>query len=204
MSIPEADVSNDRYTVVCATLGEFTERNTQNYVKLNKAKDPTSNITLQFTLSEDDRKLWNVMDQATYDSIKTMSGQPNIEYWDTNTQGWIKEKPAVDTIRIPGIVHEASTAYVGRKSHGGTLDSWYRPHGVKNVVRPLALEINFLGLLTNKRNLQFVTGGALFPTAGSWNPTLTMCGFAQDLARKLHPKIGELVRESASQEELSV
>lgn len=175
---------SENYVVfVCATLGEFTERNTQNYVKLNKTRDPTSNITLQFTLSEDDRKLWNVMDQATYDSIKTMSGQPNIEYWDTNTQGWIKEKPAVDTIRIPGIVHEASTAYVGRKSHGGTLDSWYRPHGVKNV---------------------FVTGGALFPTAGSWNPTLTMCGFAQDLARKLHPKIGTLVRESASQEELSV
>jgi choline dehydrogenase-like flavoprotein len=31
-----------------------------------------------------------------------------------------------------------------------------------------------------------VTGAALFPTAGSWNPTLTICGFAQDLARRLH------------------
>ncbi|KAK9413628.1 hypothetical protein SUNI508_11837 [Seiridium unicorne] len=28
--------------------------------------------------------------------------------------------------------------------------------------------------------------GALFPTAGSWNPTMTLCGFAQDLARKLN------------------
>lgn len=31
-----------------------------------------------------------------------------------------------------------------------------------------------------------VTGAALFPTAGSWNPTMTMCGYAQDLAYKLH------------------
>jgi len=165
---------------VCATLGEFTEHNRDNHIKLNNTKDPTTNITLQFTLSDDDRKLWDVMDQATYQSIETMSGQSNIEYWDTSTQGWIEEKPAVDSIRIPGIVHEASTAYVGKKSNGGSLDSWYRPHGVKNV---------------------FVTGGALFPTAGSWNPTLTMCGFAQDLARKLHPKLRELVRES--KEELS-
>ena len=64
--------------------------------------------------------------------------------------------------------------------------------------------IGFLSLLADQRNLQFVTGAALFPTAGSWNPTLTMCGYAQDLARKLHPKIGALVDETSSQEELSL
>jgi hypothetical protein len=31
-----------------------------------------------------------------------------------------------------------------------------------------------------------MTGAGLFPTAGAWNPTLPMCGFAQDLARQLH------------------
>jgi choline dehydrogenase-like flavoprotein len=40
----------------------------------------------------------------------------------------------------------------------------YRPHGIRNV---------------------YVIGGGLVPTSGSWNPTLTMCGLAQDLAEKL-------------------
>jgi len=86
------------------------------------------------------------MDQATYETIATMSGKSNIEYWDTQTGeagGWINTKPSVDTIRIPGIVHEASTAYVGNESDGGSLDSWYRPHGVKNVVRSQACALDF-------------------------------------------------------------
>ena len=123
--------------IVCASLGEFTEDNTENFVKLNKTKDPSCNITLQFTLAQEDRQLWDVMDQATYDTIETMSGgnSSNVEYWDANMQGWTKKKPAVETIRIPGIVHEASTAFVGLKTKGGSLDRLYRPHGVKNVVR---------------------------------------------------------------------
>ncbi|OXV07770.1 hypothetical protein Egran_04466 [Elaphomyces granulatus] len=161
---------SENYVVfVCATLGEFTEDNKENFIKLNNNKDPSSNVTLQYTLAKEDHKLWDLMDQATYETIETMSSGKvsNIEYWDTTSQGWIKKRPAVSTIRIPGIVHECSTAYVGPENEGGSLDDLYRPHGVKNV---------------------YVTGGAIYPTAGSWNPTLTMCGFAQDLARKLEPK----------------
>jgi choline dehydrogenase-like flavoprotein len=156
---------------VCATLGEFDDKNKNNHVTLNKGTDPTCNINLQFTLSEEDYALWDVMDEATYNTIKAMSGgdavASSIEYWDENAHGWKSARPPVDTIRIPGIVHEASTAYVGPREKGGSLDEWYRPHGVENV---------------------FVTGAALFPTAGSWNPTLTMCGYAQDLAHKLYLK----------------
>ena len=133
---PDTNLANRKSVVVCATLGEFTENNPQNFVKLNKAKDPTCNINLQFTLAPEDNELWDLMDQATYDTIETMSGgsESNIEYWDATTQGWIKNKPSVDTIRIPGIVHEASTAFVGPQNRGGSLDPFYRPYGVKNVV----------------------------------------------------------------------
>lgn len=128
--------------VVCASLGEFSEINKENFVQLNSGKDPSTNVKLQFTLHENDRKLWDVMDEATYQTIDVMAGGETsaIEYWDVNKSEWAKMKQPRETIRIPGIVHEASTAFVGAKEDGGSLDESYRPHGVKNVVRttPLA------------------------------------------------------------------
>ncbi|UZP39006.1 hypothetical protein NXS19_006822 [Fusarium pseudograminearum] len=91
--------------------------------------------------------------------------ESDIDWWDEEGHAWIKTKPAVDTIRIHGIVHESSTCFMGPKVSGGSVDEFYRPHGIENV---------------------HVTGSALFSTAGSWNPTMTMCGYAQDLAQKLH------------------
>ncbi|KAK3392115.1 hypothetical protein B0T20DRAFT_483237 [Sordaria brevicollis] len=161
--------SEDYVVFVCSALGEFTEKNPKNHVKLNKGADPTCNVTLQYTLTDDDYACWDVMDAATYDTIKQMAGgdecESEIEWWDEATHGWSKTKPAVDTIRIPGVVHESSTCFMGPKEIGGSVDELYRPHGIENV---------------------HVTGNALFPTAGSWNPTMTMCGYAQDLARKLY------------------
>ncbi|KAA8636606.1 hypothetical protein SMACR_03855 [Sordaria macrospora] len=160
--------SEDYVVFVCSALGEFTEANPQNNIKLNKGADPTCNVTLQYTLTPSDYSCWDVMDAATYDTIKEMAGgdehASDIEWWDETTHGWTKTKPAVDTIRIPGVVHESSTAFMGPKEEGGSVDELYRPHGIENV---------------------HVTGNALFPTAGSWNPTMTMCGYAQDLARRL-------------------
>ena len=95
-----------------------------------------------------------------------------LEYWHDDGTGsgngtWNKQLPAKTEIRIPGVVHEASTLYVGHESDpGACLDESYRPFGCKNV---------------------YVTGGAILPTAGSWNPTLTLCGYAQDLAKKVVP-----------------
>ncbi|VUC22981.1 unnamed protein product [Clonostachys rosea] len=168
--------STKHVVFVCATLGEFSEHNEHNWLRPDKNNtDPTTNVKLQYTLADSDRELWNVMDEATYNTIEQMSapldGQVDsdvIEYWHTDDNGvngyWDKTKPDVTDIRIPGIVHEASTAFVGSKEAGGSVDEYGRPHGIHNV---------------------HVTGGALFPTAGSWNPTLTMCGFTQHLARHL-------------------
>jgi len=161
-------VGSEEYVVfVCASLGEFTENNPNNFLRPDpKNPDLTTNVLLQYTLTDDDKKLWDVMDQATYKTIEAMSGGSRaLEYWDDDLQGWTKEHPAVKNIRIPGIVHEASTSYVGDQANGGSLDELYRPHGLKNL---------------------FVTGAGILPTAGSWNPTMTICGYAQDLARRLH------------------
>ena len=179
--------STKHVILVCATLGEFTEDNPDNWFKLDpNNSDVSTNMKLQYTLAEQDRQLWNLMDQATYEAIDVMStpqtsqpskpptSQPSkeLQYWHSDKTGqagfWAKDKPEVSDIRVPGIVHEASTAYMGDEAEGGSVDELGRPHGISNV---------------------YVTGGALFPTAGSWNPTLTMCGFAQHLARKLQPKV---------------
>ncbi|KAF3005266.1 hypothetical protein E8E14_006561 [Neopestalotiopsis sp. 37M] len=168
--------STDHVVFVCATLGEFSERNPENWFKQDPENpDITTNMKLQYTLTDSDRTLWDTMDQATYETIEQMakpkgSGLPSdgIEYWhvDENNKGsWKPTHPKQSEIRVPGIVHETSTAFMGPAVEGGSVDSNYNVHNVSNV---------------------FVTGGALFPTAGSWNPTMTMCGFAQDLARKLN------------------
>ncbi|KAJ4141802.1 hypothetical protein NW768_001020 [Fusarium equiseti] len=161
--------SENHVVFVCSALGEFNENNKNNHVTLNKGTDPTCNVTLQYTLSDEDRTAWDVMDQGTYDTIKEMAGgdahESDIEWWNEASHKWCKNKPPVETIRIPGVVHESSTCFMGPKEIGGSVDDLYRPHGIENV---------------------HVTGSALFPTAGSWNPTMTMCGYAQDLARRLH------------------
>lgn len=179
--------STGHVVFVCATLGEFTENNKNNWFRHDpKNKDPTTNMKLQYTLAPEDRELWDIMDQATYETIELMATPANkpasaddIEYWhDSPVNGekgsWRKERPDVDLVRIPGIVHEASAAYIGpNDGKGASCDILGRPHGVKNV---------------------HVTGGALFPTAGSWNPTLTMCGFAQSLAKRLTKQLPQRSR----------
>ena len=74
------------------------------------------------------------MDEATYATIKEMARGSKVEYWDAREGKWISKKPSTDTIRIPGVVHEGSTAFVGPKEKKGSLDNLYRPHGVANVV----------------------------------------------------------------------
>ncbi|KAI8184532.1 hypothetical protein K4K51_012414 [Colletotrichum sp. SAR 10_75] len=170
--------STEHVVFVCATLGEFSELNQENWFKMDPSNpDVTTNMKLQYTLTKSDRQLWDAMDEATYQTIEQMatpdgseSPSEGLEYWhidehEPNKGSWKPAHPKQSEIRIPGIVHETSTAFMGSDpSDGSSVGPKYNVHGVPNV---------------------YVTGGALFPTAGSWNPTLTMCGFAQDLARQL-------------------
>ena len=69
-------------------------------------------------------------------------------------------------IRVPGLVHEASAMWIGDDKEAPVgLD--YRPKGVENV---------------------YITGGSLWPTGASWNPTPTMVAMATHLADTLETK----------------
>lgn len=165
--------SKDHVVFVCATLGEVDEQNPDNWIRKNQGVDPTTNITLQLLLGDRDRALWDTLDKATYAAIEAMAtpegGEaPTIEYWIDDADGghWSTDRPDASQIRLNIIVHEASALWVGEDPATSVVGLDYRPHGVSNC---------------------YVTGGALFPTSGSWNPTLTMCGLAQDLADRIEP-----------------
>ncbi|KAJ0305008.1 hypothetical protein Brms1b_011015 [Colletotrichum noveboracense] len=170
--------STEHVVFVCATLGEFSELNQEDWFNMDPSNpDMTTNMKLQYTLTKSDRHLWDTMDEATYQTIEQMatpdgseSPSEGLEYWhidetEPSKGSWKPAHAKQSEIRILVIVHETSTAFMGSDpSDGSSVGPKYNVHGVPNV---------------------YVTGGALFPTAGSWNPTLTMCGFAQDLARQL-------------------
>jgi hypothetical protein len=160
--------SSDHVVFVCATLGEIGEGNPENWVRPNAGTDPTTNVTLQVVPDADDMKLWDVMDQATLETIDAMAGSGAVEYWNESPSSpgggsWSTRPPDEQERRIPGLVHEAGPVWMGEEG-SSVVGPDFRPWGVANV---------------------YVTGAGLFPTSGSWNPTLTMCGLAQHLADTL-------------------
>ncbi|KAH9889357.1 hypothetical protein C8Q73DRAFT_653745 [Cubamyces lactineus] len=171
--------SQDYVVLVCATLGELDEKNPDSWVKHNPENpDVTTNIRLQVLPNANTDSCTEVMEEATYKAIEVMAGSDasKIEYWhdaapgEAESAGWQSVRPPPSMIRVPGLVHETSMLYMSdnlEEDPHAAVDSLYRPYKCDNV---------------------FVTGGAIFPTSGSWNPTLTMCGFAQDLADKLFKK----------------
>jgi choline dehydrogenase-like flavoprotein len=162
-------IGSEEYVVfVCATLGEVCETNRANWIRLNDGGDATCNISLQLIPGKEDHQLWNTLDEATYQTFRALTtaggSTPEIEYWIDEANGggsWQSTRPSQQQVRLNIIVHEASPLWMGADPANSVVGLDYRPHGVSNV---------------------YVTGASIFPTCGSWNPTLTMCGLAQDLA----------------------
>ncbi|MBL8501397.1 MAG: GMC oxidoreductase [Nitrosomonas sp.] len=165
--------SEDYLVFICAVLGELDESNTDNHFLRNGESDPTTNDTLQALENDVDATTWNTMDDSTFqvlEKILSPKGAGRVEYWHGQPDDgkWLKERPRKDQIRVPGLVHEGSTLFIGKEDDPNAVVGLdYRPKGVENV---------------------YVTGGGLWPTSGSWNPTPTMVALAQNLADRLCKK----------------
>lgn len=102
------------------------------------AADPTTNVTVHIEYTERDKKLWDFFDRATFDALSVMSNKHQLEYWHEGAMGkpgfWTRERPPQNELRIPGVVHEASTLFMGREEDGGSVNENYLLHGTENVV----------------------------------------------------------------------
>jgi choline dehydrogenase-like flavoprotein len=161
--------SEDYVVFVCAVLGELDYRNRDNWFRRMDGADPTTNVLLQVLENDNDLSVWDTMDAGTFDALENVlspRGKAGVEYWHNHPDGsgsWMAVRPSTEQIRVPALVHEGSTLYIGREREAPVgLD--YRLQGVENV---------------------FVTGASLWPTGASWNPTMTMVGLAQHLADQL-------------------
>lgn len=167
-SMEQLRSSEDYIVFVCAVLGEMDFRNPDNFLRPNGGSDATTNVTLQAVASERDLQTWDTMEHGTFQMLEealSPKGSTAVEYWHGSPDEgvWTNERPPVTQRRVGGLVHEGSTLWIGKEDEGVVgLD--YRPNGVENV---------------------YVTGGALWPASGSWNPTMTMVALAQDLADNL-------------------
>ena len=159
--------STDHVVFACAALGELLY-NENNWVCKNDDQDLTANVTLQVQASGKDLLVWDEMDQGTFQALEHILSNDSsvLEYWHENSDGrgeWKLERPSTEQIRVPGLVHEGSTLWIG-DNEAAPVDLQYKLNGIGNV---------------------YVTGGSLWPRSGSWNPTLAMVGMSQHLADNL-------------------
>ena len=149
--------SGNHIVFVCATLGQLDHQNADNWYRCINDK-----ATLQVVANQKDDTLWDFMDKTTFDILElATSGPANniIEYWHEG-QGWQLHRPPTKQIRADGLVHPASTMWIG-DTDASPVNHDYQFHGIENV---------------------YLTGGALWPTGASWNPTCTMTAMAMNLA----------------------
>jgi hypothetical protein len=169
-SMEQLRTSKGYVVFVCAVLGELDYNNCETWFRENKDdQDPTTNSLLQVVQNMVDSETWNAMDEATFGILEKVIGGigtgHQVEYWHGSPEEgkWKAARPDKSKRRVDGLVHESSTLHIGADNDA-----------------PVGLDYGLRGS-TNV----YVTGGALWPQGGSWNPTMAMTALALDLADKL-------------------
>lgn len=154
----------DYVTVLLQGLGEIPgERRpgARNKVVLRRGK-----AVVQIDTDAQDQAFWSAMEEAMFQTGEVLAGGHPIQYlarpMDPSCQTWGTARPA--EIRDMNLVHEAGVAWMGSSPANSVTDPLGRWHGVENL---------------------YVLGGALFPTCGSYNQTLTGTALAYRTARHL-------------------
>ncbi|RNH98591.1 GMC family oxidoreductase [Micromonospora aurantiaca] len=154
---------SERHVVLtCAALGEHGSGGDCRVIVNG------DHLRVELSSSELDRSTWDAMDTALFglvEDVLSSGRRSGLEYWVEGALGgrWARQRPSTAQCRLPGLVHEASTLRMGEAADS-VVDLNYRLRGATNV---------------------YITGGALWPTGSSANPTLTMVALAQDLADRL-------------------
>ena len=177
-SIPREciDILQDFVVVSCSTLGELDYKNKSNQFNLtNNCQCLITNGELNLHLNDQDKKLWNWMDSVTFKAMNNLSPSTNsddLEYWHATNKTWRKDAPTSEQIRKKFLVHDASTMWIGdSEDTEAPVGLDYRLRGVDNV---------------------YITGGALWPTGGSWNPVLTIVAMAMHLADTIYESLYDI------------
>ena len=172
-SMAQLRTSKDYVVFVCAVLGELDSENEDNWFRANpQDPNPLTDSLLQIVENDDDADTWASMDKATFhvlEEVLSPGGPGRVEYWHDTAEGageWSTTRVTEDERRVSGCVHESSTLHIGSDVEA-PVDLNYCVRGSENV---------------------FVTGAALWPKGGSFNPTLAMVALAMDLVDKLVPK----------------
>lgn len=119
----------------CAALGELNEDNPNCWLKLNDSAEPTSNVDLQFLLSSNDRSLWDLMDNATFQAIEAIAGgSQDIQFWSEHRQCWMRERPRKRVRRSPMLVHEAGFTPISDDDCSRALGKHFNVRECDNVV----------------------------------------------------------------------
>ena len=165
-SLEQLTKSKEHVVIVCACLGQLDHDNKENWFQIINAGegDVTCNATLQVIPNDKDKTLWDTMEKTTFKLLQQLSPSGELKYWHSAAAGqdgsWNTDPPTPEMIRHEGLVHEASTMWIGENEDSPVgLD--YRLRGTDNV---------------------YITGASLWPTAGSWNPVGTIVSMATHLA----------------------